>query len=227
MSFGDDRLQLPERDGGRRYPGLDVMALARHWDPATTAAVAARLGIPPPMRFFTQDELVTVSALCDRLLDQNEDPRVPVANRIDARLAERQTDGWHYEDMPPDDEAWHATVAALDQDALQHHGSRFHELQPDEQNELLHRIQHTGSESWHGMPAAHVWSLWTRYACFAFYSHPWTWEEIGFTGPAYPRGYKNLGVNALEPFEVADARPETGFAGSSSAEARGLSDGTR
>ncbi len=56
----------------------------------------------------------------------------------------------------------------------------------------------------------HVWSLWTRYACTAFYSHPLAWNEIGFSGPAYPRGYKNAGVEA-EPFEVTrrPARPAT------------------
>src|SRR3954471_21016190 len=57
-------------------------------------------------------------------------------------------------------------------------------------------------QSWHGLPAKHVWSLWTRYACAAFYSHPWAWNEIGFGGPAYPRGYKNLG--GREPWEVRD-----------------------
>ena len=60
---------------------------------------------------------------------------------------------------------------------------------------------------WHGLNAARVWSLWTRYACTAFYSHPHVWNEIGFPGPAYPRGYKNAGVGKLEPFEVRDARP--------------------
>ena len=28
------------------------------------------------------------------------------------------------------------------------------------------------------------------------------WDEIGFPGPAYPRGYKNPGVGEREPFEV-------------------------
>jgi len=47
----------------------------------------------------------------------------------------------------------------------------------------------------------------TRYACTAFYAHPSAWAEIGFPGPAYPRGYKNAGVGKLEPFEVGDAQP--------------------
>ena len=44
-----------------------------------------------------------------------------------------------------------------------------------------------------------------RYACTAFYSHPWAWNEIGFLGPAYPRGYKNIGLDARESFEAADS----------------------
>jgi hypothetical protein len=43
-----------------------------------------------------------------------------------------------------------------------------------------------------------------RYACTAFYSHPWAWNEIGFGGPAYPRGYKNLGLDRREPWEVSE-----------------------
>jgi hypothetical protein len=30
---------------------------------------------------------------------------------------------------------------------------------------------------------------------------------MGWPGPAYPRGYKNTGVDSREPFEVADADP--------------------
>jgi len=65
-------------------------------------------------------------------------------------------------------------------------------------------VQDLGSKPWHEMPAGHLWSLWTRYACTAFYSHPYAWNEIGFPGPAYPRGYKHLGVDARDPREVPD-----------------------
>jgi hypothetical protein len=40
-----------------------------------------------------------------------------------------------------------------------------------------------------------------RYVVQAFYSHPWAWNEIGFGGPAYPRGYSRFGsphLNAAE-----------------------------
>jgi hypothetical protein len=43
-----------------------------------------------------------------------------------------------------------------------------------------------------------------RYACAAFYSHPWAWNEIGFGGPAYPRGYENIGLDKREHWEVPE-----------------------
>ena len=30
---------------------------------------------------------------------------------------------------------------------------------------------------------------------------------MGYPGPAYPRGFKNTGVDTLEPFEVRDVMP--------------------
>jgi hypothetical protein len=37
---------------------------------------------------------------------------------IDARLAAGETDGWRYEDMPEDGQAWRDTLAYLDEDAI-------------------------------------------------------------------------------------------------------------
>jgi hypothetical protein len=35
----------------------------------------------------------------------------------------------------------------------------------------------------------------------AYYSHPWAWDEIGFGGPAYPRGYMRIENGLPEPWE--------------------------
>jgi hypothetical protein len=126
---------------------------------------------------------------------------------IDARLAAGETDGWRYSDMPEDGQAWRDTLAYLDADADTRCGTTFAAAPEEQQLELIQAVQDQGSKDWHGLNAAHVWSLWTRYACTALYAHPLAWNEIGFSGPAYPRGYKNAGVDKLEPFEVRDARP--------------------
>lgn len=201
------KLPLDAANGGGRFPGFDVVGQAKHWDDVTTAVVLARLGMPPDIRFFSAAEEATASSLCDQLLGQWEEPRIAVVNMIDARLADDQTDGWHYKGMPPDAQAWRESLAALDADSTERYGRIFAEASREDQAAILQAVQDLGTDPWHGTSAKRIWSLWTRYACTAFYSHPWAWEEIGFAGPAYPRGYKNAGIDRLEPFEVADARP--------------------
>ena len=184
------------------------MSQERHWDDATARTVNSRLGPAPAPRFFTAAEQAAARALAGQLLDQpHDDLGVPVTEMIDARLADGQTDGWRYEDMPEDGQAWRDTLGYLDHDAKERFGSDFASCAGPERAALVQAVQDLGSSAWHGLPAAQVWNLWTRYACTAFYAHPAAWDEIGFSGPAYPRGYKNLGVDAQEPFEVADARP--------------------
>lgn len=185
-----------------RFPGFDVLDEVQRWDDVTAGVVLARLDPRPQLSFFTTAEQATAGPLFDRLLAQDEEPRVPVLQLVDRRLALDQTDGWYYEDMPEDQEAWRQTLAALDQDALDGYGQPFHLLERAQQMRVIQAVQ--DAERWHGWPAKHVWSLWTRYACAAFYSHPWTWNEIGFGGPAYPRGYKALGVGKREGWEVPD-----------------------
>lgn len=192
---------------GARFPGFSSAGQVKHWDSVTASVVMARLGRPQDISFFTPAEEAAASALFNQFLDEPGEPRISVVAMVDARLAAQETDGWHYEDMPTDAQAWRQTLAALDEDARLRCGTVFAAAGWHEQTRLLQGIQNLGAAHWHGLPAKQVWSLWSRYACTAFYSHPWAWDEIGFAGPAYPRGYKNLGVDSLEPFEVHDARP--------------------
>jgi len=192
--------------GKGRFPGFDVLDQSGMWDDATAGVVLARLAPPNDLGFFTQDERAVAEPLLDLLLAQDTEPRVPVLALIDTRLAIGETDGWHYDDLPEDGQAWRATLGFLDRDAEDRHGGLFARLRPGQQAGLIQAVQdlaHRG-EPWHDYPAAQVWSLWTRYACTAFYSHPWAWNEIGFPGPAYPRGYLNPGINARERWETRD-----------------------
>jgi len=184
------------------------MRQAPRWDEVTALTIWSRVAAPPAPRFFTAAEQATVTALAGQLLDQPHDGLgVPVMEMIDARLADGQTDGWRYEDMPEDGQAWRDTLAHLDADAKERFGAEFAACQGREQASIVQTVQDLGSRGWHGLPAGRVWSLWTRYACTALYAHPAVWDEIGFSGPAYPRGYKNIGVGAREPFEARDAGP--------------------
>ena len=190
-----------------RFPGFDVLRQAGHWDPVTAGVVLSRTGRPPDIRFFTLSEEAAATALCDRLLAQDGEPKVLVVPQIDVRLAEQETDGWRYADMPEDGQAWRDSLRFLDEDSRAACSREFALAPAEDQQAVIQAVHDLGAKDWHGLNAAHVWSLWTRYACTAFYAHPLAWNEIGFPGPAYPRGYKNPGVGAREPFEVADVLP--------------------
>ena len=186
-----------------RFPGFDVLGQAGVWDEVTAAVVLRRLGPHGSLSFFNPEEEAVARALLDRLLAQDDEPRVPVLELIDQRLAAGATDGYRYLDMPEDAGAWRLSLAGIDSDARKRWDRGFAELTRDEQGALIEDVRQQDG-SWHGMPAGRVFSLWTRYACDAFYSHPWAWNEIGFGGPAYPRGYKNIGFDRREPWERAE-----------------------
>lgn len=200
----DDHARTPQGRG--RFPGFDVLDQAHFWDDVTAGVVLGRLALPGELAFFTPTEVSVAAPLTDLLLGQDGEPRVPVLALIDQRLAAGETDGWHYDEMPEDGQAWRVSLAELNADAVTRFQRGFGELTSAEQASLVQAVQDLADagDRWHDWPASHVWSLWTRYACTAFYAHPWAWNEIGFGGPAYPRGYLNHGLDAREKWEVAD-----------------------
>ncbi len=208
MSTRRDRRRTGTTPQGRgRFLGFDVLAQVPTWDRATAGVVLSRLGPHEELRFFTPAEHSTAAALFDRLLDQDDEPRVPIVHLVDERLALNRTDGYRYTDMPEDRAAWHLTLAALDADAAAAYGCSFADCPVAGQEALVQAVSDVIPGRWHDLPAKRVWSLWTRYAATAFYSHPWAWNEIGFGGPAYPRGYQNLGLDAREHWEKAEQNP--------------------
>jgi hypothetical protein len=190
-----------------RFPGFSVLGQAAHWDDATRSVVLARLEPPGPTRFFSRAEQATAVALVALLVDVEHELAASLVAEIDSRMADDETDGWHYDDMPVDEEAWRRSLAALDAEAAERGADSFAGLQPDDAHALLEGIADSDADRWHGLPRNRTWDLWMRYACTAYYAHPRAWDEMGWPGPAYPRGYKNTGIDAREPFEVRDVHP--------------------
>ena len=50
------------------------------------------------------------------------------------------------------------------------------------------------------------WAMLVSDCCAVYYAHPYAWDEIGFGGPAYPRGYIRLESGEAEPWEVKEER---------------------
>jgi gluconate 2-dehydrogenase subunit 3-like protein len=178
------------------FPGFDVLRQRAHWDQRTQEVVMARVADDWTRSFFTSAEERVARALCATLLALDGSPLAPpVFEMIDHRLADGVTDGWHYDDMPPDAQAWRRSLAELDRRG-------FATAPADARERQVEAVRH--QERFAGMAGKRLFDLWMRYACWAYYSHPHAWNEIGFGGPAYPRGYKNLGLDRREPWEVED-----------------------
>jgi hypothetical protein len=187
-----------------RYPDYDVLESADTWDAVTRAEVLGRLEPPGPLRFFTAEEEPALRAFCDAALAQDAEPRVPVAEMVDAKLADGRLDGYQYAGMPDDRETWRRTLRALDEAARRRCGGGLAACDDEARSELLQELEdgRLRAAALAGMDASKAWSVCMRMALAAFYSHPWAWNEIGFGGPAYPRGFMRTGpVSTLEPFE--------------------------
>jgi hypothetical protein len=178
-----------------RYPDYDVLSQTEHWDEVTRRVVLDRVTKVPPFRFFDERERATLKPFCDRLTAQDDEPRIPVLSYVDEKLYNDDGDGYQYVDMPTDQETWRTVARGLDEEARKLGVDSFAELSKHHQDQICHKLAH--SELWGGAWAtfnvARAFSLVMRYVCAAFYSHPWSWNEIGFGGPAYPRGYASFG----------------------------------
>jgi hypothetical protein len=194
-----------------RYPDYDVLVEVDRWDDATRKVVLARLDPPGPLRFFTEEEEPTLRAFCDTVMAQDSEPRVPVAEFVDDKLAAGRLDGYQFADMPDDRDTWHLVLAGLDEAARQRGSSDFADAEATTREDIIEVFSHgqlTGG-SWDRLNVSRAWSVCMRAVLTGFYSHPWAWNEIGFGGPAYPRGFMRLGpVSTLEPFETAGASQE-------------------
>jgi hypothetical protein len=182
-----------------RYPDFDVLEQAEHWDEVTRRVVLDRVERVPEVRFFTPAEAVTLTAFCDVLLAQDEEPRIAVLNYVDEKLGNGERDGFRFFDMPDDGDTWRLVARGLDEAA----GGDYAAVRPREQEEICGRFAdgklHGGV--WARLNVGRAWSVVTRYALEAYYAHPWSWNEIGFGGPAYPRGYARFGSPHLDGAE--------------------------
>jgi hypothetical protein len=161
--------------------------------------------------FFTADEWLTLNAVCNRIVPQPADrPPIPVAAMVDNKMARNMTDGYRHYQLPPMQEAWRSGLAALDSEARAHYGGRFHEINTRERDELLTRMQEGDlhDPAWGGMPPKVFFDeRMTHDIVAAYYAHPVSWNEIGFGGPASPRGYVRMGFDRRDSWEAVEARP--------------------
>jgi hypothetical protein len=210
---GADPRELPRQRHGTtpqmhgRYPDYDCLENVEHWDDLTRRVVVGRVERVPELRFFTPVEAAALVAFCDAVLAQDAEPRVPVLAFVDEKLTAGRLDGYQHADLPDDRDTWRLVAEGLDEAARAHGAASYGAASLELQRSLIERFaagELTGG-AWATLDVKRAWSVVMRSVLAAFYSHPWAWNEIGFGGPAYPRGYARLGVGMSESWEGPEA----------------------
>lgn len=178
------------------------------WNDQTRAVIEQRLKRVPERRFLTEEHWSLLQAIADRLVPQpDRDDPVPIMPWIDNMLHHDHTPGYRYADMPPMREAWRQGLDAIAAEAGNRHGKPFEELSPDDQEQLLRDVEHNRVDSryWGDLPAGGFFKHHLlKEVVGIYYSHPDAWSEIGFGGPASPRGYARLGPDERDPWEAEE-----------------------
>ncbi|CAN5275348.1 gluconate 2-dehydrogenase subunit 3 family protein [soil metagenome] len=206
----------PAGGGGRTpYPEYDVMMpdkWAHDWDAKTRQLVLDRIRNVPTRAFFSTAEFRTLEAICRRLLPQQDRPselRIPIAPFIDERLARDQGNGYRYEQMPWDSEAYRRGLAGIEETSDAMFGAGFPELTGAQQDRVLSAVEggEPVGETWRHLPAERFFKLLLQDAVEVYYAHPTAWNEIGFQGPASPRGHVRLSLGMRDPWEAEETQP--------------------
>ncbi|GAB3796020.1 hypothetical protein GCM10028819_12930 [Spirosoma humi] len=189
------------------YPPNTVRALldTDQVTDATRQALTERLQQPPHQpTFFSTSEFALLQAVCNRLIPQdNPSGWIDMASHIDKRLSEQKGDGWRYDAMPSDEDAYKLGLRGIDESAQLTFQQNFRNISAEQQDFILKAVQkmEAPGDTWKKLPADRFFEELLTEATENYYSHPLAQEEIGYVGMADVPAWNRLGLNQLEDRE--------------------------
>ncbi len=176
--------------------------------PQTKEVLQKRLDTPIVIEpsFFSNEEFSTLQAVCKRLLPQphNRKNQIDLAGILDTNCKENKTgNGWRYDVMPTDEEAYHQGLQAIEQSSRSLYGKAFQELSNNEQDELLQAVQQKTIEGkwWNNLPSNLFFEKLMASLVEIYYSHPIGKDEIGDASFADAKGWHLVQLNEREERE--------------------------
>ena len=204
---------MKEQEFRTRYPAYNVLDKwsSPDWDDQTREVVRRRLEEVPEIRFFNEAESRTLESVAERIVpqpDRDEPSRIPIVPWIDEKLYEDKRDGYRYEELPPQREAWRLGLAGIDETARAlFDGQPFVELDPLSQDVVLGHVERGDppGASWEKVPAGRFFkSVLSITIVKVYYAHPLAWSEIGYNGPSSPRGHVRKWEGGVDPWEAQE-----------------------
>ncbi len=196
-------------DKKSHYPSFDIMDQQEHWDDHTQGIVVSRLIREFKYQYLTIVEAEMLRAICSILVD-DDDPAIIqyVLCHIDQVLGQPIGEGERKSGVPRAKDLIREGLHALNVYAQTSFSAPFISLDTDKQKQMLQVISEGRAlplENWNGSPQKELFTKMLNLTVESYYSHPTVWSEIGYGGPAYPRGYVRTQMGQLDPWE---AQPE-------------------
>jgi len=185
----------------------DLLASA-HVSEVTRAALTQRLvdtGAAYEPQFLAPETYRLLEAVTARLFPQPERPvPIPLAPAIDQRLAEGRADGWRYDALPPDREAYRLGLGGIQEIAHSLFQSDFEKLGAAQQDAVIEALASTTppGATWDTLNASRFFEEVLAEVTETYYAHPWAQDEIGYTGYADLPAWTKIGLNEKEPREA-------------------------
>lgn len=186
------------------YPDYDVFALQDEWDAHTRQIVGKRLG-PFQFKLLTPEQQDLIKAVARQLAyEHREEVLTWIAAHVDEQLLSPLGEAQRRPGVPPQKELILSGIEALNSWAKEKFFKGFQSIRQEQQLEFLQLLE-VG-----GLPQDHGWTVEKQKELFkkltglvisAHYSHPWVWSDIGYGGPAYPRGYVRVELGLTDPWE--------------------------
>ncbi|MDO7845257.1 gluconate 2-dehydrogenase subunit 3 family protein [Hymenobacter sp. M29] len=193
------------------YPSGTVRALLNtaHVSEATRAALQARLDAPATYapQLLAPETYALLEAVAARLFPQPDraDEPIPLAPAVDQRLAEGRADGWRYDALPPDREAYRLGLGGIQEIAQAMFQADFIGLKAVQQDAVLRTLAdgHPPGATWATLDAGRFFEELLAELTETYYAHPLAQEEIGYVGMADLPAWTKIGLNEKEDREVA------------------------
>ena len=189
---------------------MRALLATEHVSPAPRAALQARLAAPAAAdyapRFFAPETFALLHAVAARLLPQpGRAALIPLAPEIDRRLADGDSDGWRYDALLPDREAFRLGLGGVNETAQALFGAAFEPLGAERQDAVLRAVAagNPPGAAWATLSAGHFFEDSLAELTTVYYAHPLAQEEIGYAGMADLPAWTKIGLDEREEREPA------------------------
>ncbi|GIO09332.1 hypothetical protein J31TS6_53600 [Brevibacillus reuszeri] len=188
------------------YPSYDVWDQHKEWDAHTQKIVGKRRSPQVSHQFFTETEVLLLQTVVSVIVDDHRlEVLTFVTQHLDDSAASPIGESQRKVGVPPKKELYRLGLAGVEAESHSTYGASFVALKPEEQELLLQRVASGKTQSEQAWTAANPIDFFKKLlqdTVGAYYSHPLVWSDIGYGGPAYPRGYVRVEKGLTDPWEA-------------------------